>query len=506
MRADVERKSPSLGEERLADMDRAGISVQVLSHTTPGTQDVAVSDARHLARSVNDVLAAAIERHPTRFAGFASLPTPDPVAALSELRRACEELGFAGAAVNGLTEGRFLDDECFRPLLREAARLGAPLHLHPGPPPKAVTQAYFSGSYSRGGVVARRRGLGWHAKAGLHVLRLVLSGALDEIPELKLIVGHLGEMLPFMLDRLDESLPIVKTGLGRSVSQTLMDHLVVTTSGFTQRGPFDLALSAFGPERLLFAIDYPYSSNEDAVAFLTASPVSGDVLAAISHGNADRLLRLPVNQRPHRGGPSDHLRAEWAETTRTEPPCTYQKRTCNHERSCSSRPLVPDAPRPGPSPSPTRCGSGMSRWTSSVSRRPHQVVELRAREECLGRGVDVDALHDFGREALDHVVIEQRAREPVRQRAGEHPVDRALGLGRAQQLRDRAFQARAHSARTHAPSRESKPMPGRRSSAPSGTRVVSMTTLASAKAAAPRSRRVSIRPALTGQCSRASSG
>jgi predicted TIM-barrel fold metal-dependent hydrolase len=283
------------GAGRLDAMNAAGIDFQVLSHTTPGVQELPPHDAIVQARLANDALAAVVAARPDRFGGFAMLPTTAPAAAADELRRCCEELGMLGAMVNGQTQGRFLDHPSYRPLLAEAARLRVPIYLHPGLAPDAVRAAYFGGldpavAWYLGGAA-----WGWHAETGLHVLRMVVSGVFEELPDLTVVVGHLGEMLPFMFERVDEFLPPERTGLPRPVTDYLLTNVMLTTSGMFTSAPLMCALETFGAERLMFAVDHPYSSDTEAAAFLARMPITPEQRAAIAHGNADHLLRLGVS-------------------------------------------------------------------------------------------------------------------------------------------------------------------------------------------------------------------
>jgi predicted TIM-barrel fold metal-dependent hydrolase len=280
--------------ERLADMDASGITVQVLSVAGPGADLVPGREGVELARAYNDALAAACARHPDRYRGFAHLPMQAPEAAADELERAVKDLGFHGVLVNGATDGRFLDDPAFEPILARAEALGVPIYLHPGIPAEAVRNAYFDGLPGNFSFTLALSAWGWHAETAIHTLRLVLSGGLDRHPGLKIVIGHMGEALPFMLDRIDETTGAeAKTLLRRSVRQTLVDQVWITTSGFFTMVPFMAALMTFGVDRIMFSVDYPFASNARARAFLDALPVSPADRAKIAHGNADRLLRLP---------------------------------------------------------------------------------------------------------------------------------------------------------------------------------------------------------------------
>jgi predicted TIM-barrel fold metal-dependent hydrolase len=281
-----------LGERRLAAMDAAGIDLQVISHTTPGVQHLDPATAVTLAHEANDLLAAAVREHPDRFAGFATLPTPDPVAAAAELERAVGDLGFLGAMVNGHTAGRFLDDPAFAPLLERFERLDVPLYLHPTEPVPAVRAAYYEGFSPAVTWFLGAAAWGWHSETALHVLRMVLGGVLDRHPRLRVIVGHMGEMLPFMLQRVDDNLPPRVTGLDRLPSQYVLDHVVITTSGLFSLPPLRCALEVFGLERVLFSIDWPYAPNEEGRRLLEEAPLSPDELERFAHGNAERVLGL----------------------------------------------------------------------------------------------------------------------------------------------------------------------------------------------------------------------
>ena len=283
-----------LGDTRIADMDGSGITVQVLSVAGPGADLVPGEAGIALARAYNDALAEAVARHPDRYRGFAHLPMLAPEAAADELERTVKELGFHGVLVNGPTDGRFLDDPSFDPILERAAALDLPIYIHPGIPAEAVRNAYYDGLPGNFSFTMALSAWGWHAETAIHTLRLVLSGALDRHPSLKLVIGHMGEALPFMLDRIDETTSVAaKSLLRRSVRRTILDQVWITTSGFFTMAPFMAALMTFGADRIMFSVDYPFASNARARAFLDALPVSPADREKIAHGNADRLLRLP---------------------------------------------------------------------------------------------------------------------------------------------------------------------------------------------------------------------
>lgn len=291
-RPEIMAKLLDLGDARIADMDAAGIDVQVLSLNAPGAQQLDAATAVPIVREENDRLAGAVARHPDRLAAFAALPTAKPDAAADELERTVRELGFKGALINGHTGGRFLDDSSFWPILERAEALEVPIYLHPAPPPPPVVEAYYSGFSPQVSALLSTAAWGWHVDTGVHVLRLILGGAFDRFPRLQLVVGHLGEALPFMLDRTTTRLPRTISGLQRSVAEYFQENIHLTTSGFFFIPPLLNTLLAVGADRIMFSIDYPFSTNEEGRAFLEALPVSPADRAKIAHGNAKRLLRL----------------------------------------------------------------------------------------------------------------------------------------------------------------------------------------------------------------------
>jgi len=284
-----------LGPLRLADMDASGIDLQVISHVAPAAQGHAGAEGLARAREANDQLAAAVRAHPDRFAGFATLPTADPRAAADELERATTELGFVGALVNSTlgSNDAFLDDARFEPLLDRFERLDVPLYLHPAPPSAALREVLYRGLPP--GVAARLAtgAWGWHAEAGLHVLRMVATGVFDRHPALRLIVGHCGEMLPFMLARIDAMLRVEKVdSMALEPSQYFQRNIWVTTSGLFSIPPVMCTVQVLGVDRVLFSVDYPFGSNAAGRALLDTLPLSPDDKAKIAGGNAERVLGL----------------------------------------------------------------------------------------------------------------------------------------------------------------------------------------------------------------------
>jgi predicted TIM-barrel fold metal-dependent hydrolase len=288
----VEEKLSDLGAGRLKDMDAGGIDLQVISHNVVNIDALSVNEIVRLAQQANDQLAAAVAAHPDRFAGFATLPMTDSRAAADELERAVRSLGFKGACINGTTGGLFLDDPVFLPILERAAALDVPVYIHPAEPPEVVRKAYYEGFDPMVSRFLSTSGWGWHSELGIHALRLILAGVFDRLPNLQIIIGHMGEMLPFMLARIDNTLTPAAKNLQRKVSDYLLQNFYITNSGFFTDPPLLLALQTFGADRIIFSVDYPYSSNETGRNFLDNAPLSPADKEKISHLNAERLLKL----------------------------------------------------------------------------------------------------------------------------------------------------------------------------------------------------------------------
>ena len=287
---DIRESLGEIGERRLKSMDESEISIQVLSAAAPGADSLDGAAGVEFARETNQTLHTAVQKHPGRFAGFAHLPMRDPLAAATELERAVVQLGFRGALINGTTQGLFLDDPKYAPLLSKAEELDVPLYLHPALPPESVRQAYYDNLPHNFGLMLSMAGFGWHIEVGIHVLRLVLSGTFQRHPKLKIIIGHMGETLPFMLERANDVFNKQKIPI--SVKETILKHVWITTSGFFTLPPFLNALQVFGADRILFSVDYPFAPNKCGYEFLKNLPVSPDDLRKIAHQNADSLLRL----------------------------------------------------------------------------------------------------------------------------------------------------------------------------------------------------------------------
>ncbi len=273
-------------------MDAAGIDIQVLSALAHIVQELQPEKSVAVSRALNDRMAATVAAQPDRFRAFATLPMSAPDQAVGELRRAVEELGFLGAMIHGQTNGIFLDHPSVQPVLACAERLAVPVYLHPAPPPPAVAQAYFTGLEPDVAAALATAGWGWHAECGMHVLRMIVGGVFERHPALQLIIGHMGEGLPFSLARADDMLSPLLKSHAASVAETAHRNLHITTSAYTTVAPLQCALTVLGADRVLFSVDHPFADSAQATAFLRDAPISPADRAKLAHGNAERLLGI----------------------------------------------------------------------------------------------------------------------------------------------------------------------------------------------------------------------
>ncbi len=278
-----------IGAARIAKMDATGIDLQVLSITAPGVQVLDAVTATALARHSNDVLAEAISHYPSRFAGLAAIAPHYPKGAVEELERA-KKLGMKGAIVNSHTMGEYLDDCRYWPILEAAQGLGLPIYLHPREPAPSMVSPFLDyGLYFAG--------WGFAVEAGLHAMRLIMSGVFDQFPKLVIVLGHMGEGIPFWLQRIDNRYKLeVKIGavrkMARLPSEYFRDNFFISTSGVTFMPALKLSLEVLGAERIMFAADYPYESVEEAVEFLDHADLSSADREKIYWQNATKVFSL----------------------------------------------------------------------------------------------------------------------------------------------------------------------------------------------------------------------
>ncbi|WP_207868874.1 amidohydrolase family protein [Brevundimonas goettingensis] len=276
--------------ERLQEMDAAGVDVQLLSVTIPGVQMFAPDRADALAIATNDHLAAAIAKHPTRFAGLACFAPQSLRGAAREMERAVTELKLNGFIVNSHTDDLYLDDPRFSPILEAAEALDRPIYLHPRAPSNGMAGPFRE--YGLGGSI-----WGFGMEAGTHAVRLILSGTFDRFPKLRIVLGHMGEALPFWMWRLDHMYRrrardgrLTPTSL--TPSEYFRRNFAVTTSGFEDEAALNLVIDRAGIDNVMWAIDYPFESSVDAAAFIDQAALTPAQRASICHANAERLFRI----------------------------------------------------------------------------------------------------------------------------------------------------------------------------------------------------------------------
>jgi predicted TIM-barrel fold metal-dependent hydrolase len=280
-----------LGALRLQEMDAAGIDIQVLSHGAPATQRLDPETAVRVACGANDRLHDFVASRPDRFAAFAVLPTPDPKGAADELERAVTKLGFKGAMVHGLTNGSFLDEKRFWPIFERAQALDVPVYMHPAVPHQAVIDVYYK-DYAQDFPALLTAGWGFGVETATQGIRLVLSGVFEAYPRLKIILGHLGEGLPFSLWRINQALSRAGNR-AMSFRDTFCEHFYITTSGNFSNPALLCCVMEMGVDRILFSVDWPFVANPPGVKWMTEEvPLCREDKVKILGGNAKRLLRM----------------------------------------------------------------------------------------------------------------------------------------------------------------------------------------------------------------------
>jgi len=277
-----------IGEGRIGDMDEDGIDMQVLSLVSPGVQVLDASAGTALAKKTNDKLSEAVREHPDRFAGFACLAPQNPGGAADELERAVKDLGLKGACINSHVKGEYLDLKKYWVIFERAEKLGVPIYIHPRAPSPGMQEPFLDYPML---VTAM---CGFAFEVSLHALRLIASGLFDEYPKLKIILGHLGEALPYWLWRIDNI--FLRTSnpekLNKPPADYFRENFYVTTSGMFWQPPLLGAYLALGADRILFAVDYPMEANKPAVQFMEEVSICDSDKEKIYHLNAEKLLAL----------------------------------------------------------------------------------------------------------------------------------------------------------------------------------------------------------------------
>lgn len=300
----VNDRLTDVGPLRIKRMDAAGIDLQVLSHVSPGVQTLDTQTAIELSIEVNNWLGEITKKYPDRFAGFAMLPTQSPREAADELERAVLQLGFKGALINGHTHGHYLDEDSFSVLLERAQSLDVPIYIHPTDPPQAITDVYYK-DYP----AMATAGWGWQVETATHLIRLICGGVFDRYPRLKIIVGHMGELIPYNLQRINKALTLGSwiiaaqsegvsssptRSMQKSVSYYMHNNVFITTSGVFDQAAFNCAVSALGIDNIMFSVDDPFGDNFEAIEFLKATQLSPENRTKLACKNAERILHLSV--------------------------------------------------------------------------------------------------------------------------------------------------------------------------------------------------------------------
>jgi 5-carboxyvanillate decarboxylase len=286
----LEAKLLDLDQRRLADMDSNAVDMQVLLLTSPGVQVFEPDTASGLARLANDRLAEAIIRHPDRLAGLAALAPHAGADAAAEMDRAVTRLGLNGFVINSHTAGEYLDAERFWPILEAAEALERPIYIHPRPLPQPAVGPYLDHELWAGI-------WGYAVETGLHALRMIIAGVFDRFPRLQIVLGHLGEGLPYWIYRMDYMYvnylrPVAGRRLELTPGEYLRRNFLITTSGMNHEPPLALCRTELGSERIMWAIDYPYQRSRDAVSFLDSASLPEEERAAIYADNALRAFHI----------------------------------------------------------------------------------------------------------------------------------------------------------------------------------------------------------------------
>lgn len=282
-----------LGEKRIAELDDAGIDMEVVSYTNP-TQWLTGDDAVTLAKQANDTLSQAVKPYPDRFRAFATLPWNNPDAAADELRLTVKELGFVGTLISGRpqTGNVFLDDKIYDPIWQALTELDLPVYIHPNYTSKDAVNSYYTGLNDQFDTILSTYGYGWHYEAGIQVIRMILAGVFEKYPTLKVISGHWGEMVPYFLYRLDQMYKPEVTGLSDIISNIYKKHVWVSPSGLYDNDALRFCVNKLGIDQLVFSADWPYVPMTDARAFIENAPISDSDKEKFSHLTAEKLLHI----------------------------------------------------------------------------------------------------------------------------------------------------------------------------------------------------------------------
>jgi 5-carboxyvanillate decarboxylase len=285
---ELTRRLLDLGEERLRIMDESGVSMHLLAMTSTGVQQFEPDQAAAIATLGNDRLADAIKRHPDRYAGLATIPVQDPKRAVKEMDRAITKLKLNGVMINSHTNGEYLDEEKYRPILEAAAGLGVPIYIHPRAPSPAMAAPYRK--YQLEHAI-----WGYAVEVGLHAVKLLMNGVFDQLPNLKIVIGHMGENIPYALYRLDwmhVRHNFKRPPLKHKPSHYFRQNFAITTSGVNWVPALELAIKVLGADNVMWAVDYPYQETAEATQWLNDAPLPEEDKEKIFHRNAERIFGI----------------------------------------------------------------------------------------------------------------------------------------------------------------------------------------------------------------------
>jgi 5-carboxyvanillate decarboxylase len=288
------RRLLDVDHERISIMDQAGVDLHVLSLTSPGVQLLNADTATSLATLANDQLAEMVKRHPTRYAGLASFAPQDPARAAKEIDRAINKLHLNGLIVNSHTNGEYLDNPKFWPIFEAATACNAAIYIHPRNPPAAAAELLKADVNLWAAI------WGYQQETGLHAMRLIVGRVFDEFPKLKIVLGHMGEALPYWLYRIDymyKNATIIYSNasghhLKKPPSEYFKDNFLITTSGMNTHPVLQYCHSVLGPDNIMFAVDYPYQESMEAARFMNSAPLPEADVEKIAHGNAEKLFHI----------------------------------------------------------------------------------------------------------------------------------------------------------------------------------------------------------------------
>lgn len=282
-----------LGEKRIAELDTAGIDMEIVSYTNP-TQWLMGDEAVTLASQANDTLSEAMKPYPARFRAFATLPWNNPTAAAEELKRTANELGFVGTLISGRpqTGNVFLDNKIYYPIWDALTELDLPVYIHPNYTSIDAVNAYYTGLNDQLDTILSAYGYGWHYEAGMQVIRMILAGVFEKYPTLKVISGHWGEMVPYFLYRLDQMFKPEVTGLSDTISNIYKKHVWISPSGLYDNDALQFCVNKLGSDRLVFSADWPYVPMTDAKSFVDNAPLSATDKEKFAYINAEQLLHI----------------------------------------------------------------------------------------------------------------------------------------------------------------------------------------------------------------------